>query len=723
MVVPSHERPRPMILFAADDETVRLVIREALETSGFEVIEAADGRRAVALFNKRRPDLVLLDAMIPQMDGFKTCRAIQNHPYGGCTPLLMIVGEDDMSSIHKAYDAGAADFVIKPVSMVLLVYRLRYMLRSRRILTDLANSEHRLETAQRIARLGNWEYDTQTGALYLSQQTRHIFDLSRQGAHASYQDLFSRVHPDDIDHVRELFENVMKMGCPGSVEHRILLSDGTERYIHQEVESAGGPGGERWLIGAAQDITERKNAEKKIHDLAYYDELTGLPNRSFIREQLKHLVESAKRRNKLLAVLSLDLDIFERINDTLGHDAGDGLLRDVSRRLSICVRAADRVGSETHQEQVGITLPRNFDMVARPSGDEFIVLMTDIGRAENAASLASRINEALTEPFEVRGNRLVLTVSTGIAVYPRDGENAETLLKNADAAMHHAKERGGNHYQFFSAAIHSSAQERLALEASLRQAIENEEFELHYQPKIKIRTGSVVGMEALLRWRHAEFGTVSPAKFIPLAEETGLITSLGEWVLREACLQNKAWQDAGLVRERVAVNVSARQFKDRDFVDRVRRILAETGLDPNYLEIEITEGTLMHDTDANQKALNDLNAMGVSIALDDFGTGYSSMSNLKRFPISTVKIDRSFVRDVTTDLDSAAIVDAIIALTWSVGTNLVAEGVETAAQYEYLRNKGCREVQGFYISYPLSATECADWLQSSRVPELVSIGQ
>ncbi len=721
MNVLDSERPRPLILFADDDETVRLVTREALESSGFDVLEAGDGREALALFVKQHPDLVLLDVMMPEMDGFATCAAIRNQPVGEYTPVLMMTGQDDVKSIHKSYEVGATDFITKPVNFVLLRYRLQYMLRSRRILEELGTNEQRLETAQRIARMGNWEYENQTGALHLSQEMVRIFDLPRHKTSTSYEDLLSRVHPDDAERVRDGIDSVTKQRVSTSIEHRIVLDDGTERFIQQEIESADGPSGETWLIGTAQDVTERKNAEKKIHYLAYYDELTGLPNRTFIREQLKHLIESAKRKNKLMAALSLDLDIFERINDTLGHDAGDTLLKDVARRLSKCVRAADRVGTESHMKHDQSSLLRNWDMVARPSGDEFIILMTEIGRAEDAANLARRINAALAEPFELHGNRLALTVSTGIAVYPRDGRNTEALLKNADAAMHHAKEQGGNNYQFYSSSIHASAQERLALEASLRQAIEREDLELYYQPKIHMNTGRTVGMEALLRWRHPERGMIPPNMFIPLAEETGLIRPLGDWVLRTACLQNKAWQDLGLPRERIAVNVSSRQFKDRDFVSSVNQILAKTNLDPSCLELEITEGTLMHDTEANQQALTELNAMGVSIALDDFGTGYSSLSYLKRFPINTLKIDRSFVKDVTTDSDSSAIVDAIIALSRSVDINLVAEGVETAEQYQYLQSKGCREMQGYYISRPLPATKYARWLRSYEVPEHVLV--
>ena len=722
MNVLNSERPRPLILFADDDETVRLVTREALESSGFDVLEAGNGREALALFVKQHPDLVLLDVMMPEMDGFATCAAIRNQPVGEYTPVLMMTGQDDVKSIHKSYEVGATDFITKPVNFVLLRYRLQYMLRSRRILEELGTNEQRLETAQRIARLGNWEYEVQAGTLHISQEMVRIFDLPRHRAHASYEDLFSRVHPDDAERVQDSIDGVMKQRTPSSIEHRIVLEDGTERFIQQEIESTDGPSGETWLIGTAQDVTERKNAERKIHYLAYYDELTGLPNRVFIREQLKHLIESAKRKNKLMAALSLDLDIFERINDTLGHDAGDTLLKGVARRLSKCVRAADRVGTESHRTPAETSVLRNWDMVARPSGDEFIILMTEIGRAEDAANLARRINEVLAEPFELHGNRLALTVSTGIAVYPRDGQDTEALLKNADAAMHHAKEQGGNNYQFYSSSIHASAQERLALEASLRQAIEREELELYYQPKIHMNTGRTVGMEALLRWRHPERGMIPPNMFIPLAEETGLITPLGDWVLRTACLQNKAWQDLGLARERIAVNVSSRQFKDRDFVKSVNEILAKTNLDPGCLELEITEGTLMHDTEANQRALTELNAIGVSIALDDFGTGYSSLSYLKRFPIDTLKIDRSFVKDVTTDTDSAAIVDAIIALSRSVDINLVAEGVETVEQYQYLQNKGCREMQGYYISRPLPATKYTRWLQSYEVPEHVLVG-
>jgi diguanylate cyclase (GGDEF)-like protein len=433
--------------------------------------------------------------------------------------------------------------------------------------------------------------------------------------------------------------------------------------------------------------------------LAQHDSVTDLPNRTLLKDRLTQAIASACRHQQELAVLFLDLDRFKYINDSLGHAIGDRVLQSVAQRLRACVRASDTV--------------------SRQGGDEFVILLSQLTHAQDAAVSANKILVALAMPHRIDQHELHLTASIGIVTYPDDGTDAETLMKHADFAMYHAKDAGRNNYQFFELDMTERAGERQSLENGLHHALERREFELYYQPKMNLATGAVIGVEALIRWRHPERGLVSPAQFIPIAEECGFIVPIGRWALREACRQGRAWQDAGLAPVRIAVNISAVELRARDFVAGVRTILTETGLDPRCLELELTETFLMQDSKSTVAVLQALKAMGLHLALDDFGTGYSSLSYLKRFPIDTLKIDQSFVRDVTTDADDASIVSAVISMGKSLHMQVVAEGVETRAQLEFLRELSCPEGQGYYFSPPVVAAKFAQLMGRSlgRVAE------
>jgi diguanylate cyclase (GGDEF)-like protein len=442
------------------------------------------------------------------------------------------------------------------------------------------------------------------------------------------------------------------------------------------------------------DLEERKRTERAMRHMAHHDALTDLPNRALFRDRLSHAMAQADRYHQRLAVLFLDLDRFKAINDTLGHNAGDQLLRIAAERLKGCVRECDTV--------------------ARLGGDEFTVIVEDVEDRQAAAVVAQKIIDSFSQPFTLHGHEVFVTTSVGITLYPDDGEHLDTLLRNADAAMYRAKDCGRNNYQFYVPEMNTRARERLLLENALRRALVKEEFILHYQPRVDLRSGNVIGAEALLRWRHPERGLMAPDEFVPLLEETGLILPVGEWVLREACRQNRAWQDKGLPPVRVAVNLSVRQFLQRDLAALVASVLEETGLPPSFLELEITEELLLEHSAANAAALNRLRELGVHISIDDFGTGYSSLSYLKRLPIHTLKIDQSFVRDITLDSDGAAIVSAIIAMACNLRLNVLAEGVETEAQLAFLRAQGCNEIQGYSFSRPLDAEAFERLLREGR---------
>jgi diguanylate cyclase (GGDEF)-like protein/PAS domain S-box-containing protein len=443
------------------------------------------------------------------------------------------------------------------------------------------------------------------------------------------------------------------------------------------------------------DITARKEAEDRVRHLAYHDALTGLPNRSLFLEHLDHALHHAHRQGSRVALMFLDLDRFKLINDTLGHAMGDKLLVETARRLSGCVREGDTV--------------------SRLGGDEFTVILEDLRSATDAAAIARKIIDTLSQPMVLDGHELFSTPSIGISLYPNDSTQAETLLKQADAAMYRAKERGRHNYQFYTPDMNARAFERLALENKLRRALEREELVLHYQPRVDILSRKVTGMEALVRWNHPDFGLIPPADFIPIAEESGLIVPIGEWVLHTACAQNKRWQEQGFPKLCMAVNISARQFKHAKLVESVRRALDETGLDPACLELEITESIAMEHADESVKKLRELKTMGVRLSMDDFGTGHSSLSYLKQFPIDSLKIDKSFIQDTSQGSKDAAIAVAISAMAEQLHLKVITEGVETQEQLSFLVGNQSGEVQGFYFSHPLPAEEFASLLQSGKI--------
>ncbi|MFQ5863168.1 MAG: EAL domain-containing protein [Candidatus Brocadiales bacterium] len=446
--------------------------------------------------------------------------------------------------------------------------------------------------------------------------------------------------------------------------------------------------------GLAKEIAGREQAQEAIQQMAYYDTLTALPNRLLFNDRLTLALAHAHRNKEMLAVLYLDLDRFKVINDTLGHTVGDKLLQGVAERLVSCVRGGDTV--------------------ARLGGDEFTLLLPGITKTENATNIARKILDVIKQPLRVDGRELRITTSIGIALYPDDGKDAGTLLRNADAAMYHAKEQGRDNFQPYTPALHAKVLWQLELEASLRRALEHEEFVVHYQPQVNINTGQIVGMEALVRWQHPDHGLVFPAEFISLMEDTGLIVPVGEWVLRTACAQNKAWQEAGLSPVRMAVNFSARQFRQQNAMEIITKATKETGLDPHYLELEITESVLMKGAHTTVVMLSELNQRGIHISIDDFGTGYSSLSYLKRFRIDKLKIDQSFARDIAIHPDTDAIVTAIIAMAHSLQLKVIAEGVETVEQLEFLRSLKCDEIQGRLFSQPLPAEKATKLLIEGR---------
>ncbi len=571
------------------------------------------------------------------------------------------------------------------------------------VIRDITERKHAEALATRLGRILDDSYNE----IYIFDAVNLRFVQVNQGARRNLgytaEELKNLTPLDlkpefDLEHFEELLEPLRrgeqevvsfvtshkrKDGSLYPVEVRLQLTHDEETPV---------------FVAIIQDITERKHAEERLSFLAYHDTLTGLPNRTLLSDRLRHAMHEADRYERLVAVMFLDLDRFKVINDTLGHDIGDALLKAVAERLTSCVRAGDTV--------------------ARLSGDEFTMVLANIAHIDDVTRVATKILDHFVSPFHVGGRELFVTASLGITLYPFDDNSLDNLLKNADIAMYHAKEQGRNTFQYYTAELNVRAERRLVLETALRKAQEKNELLLHYQPQVDLKTGRITGMEALLRWEHPDFGMIQPGEFIPLAEETGLIVPIGEWVLQTACAQTKTWQKSGFPTLRIAVNLSGRQLLEKNLPEVIERALRESGLEARYLDLELTESLLMQDTDETSSVMKELNKTGVLFSLDDFGTGYSSLSYLKRFPIDTLKIDQAFVRDITTDPDDAAITKAIIAMAHGLDIHVIAEGVETMEQMEFLRANRCDGMQGYYFSKPVPAETFGDLLKSGRKPAL-----
>ncbi|MEW6684453.1 MAG: EAL domain-containing protein [Nitrospirota bacterium] len=507
--------------------------------------------------------------------------------------------------------------------------------------------------------------------------------------------LFQVIAPQSLSHCQQVFERLLSGAPVELVQAELVAKDGRTVLVEGNVTARYSDGQLVATHAIFRNVTERREWEARLDHMTHHDLLTNLPNRAVFMDRISQaLVRIRTRRTaRPLAVLLLDLDRFKLVNETLGHESGDRLLSTVAQRLTDCLR--------------------NGDTVARLGGDEFAILLPEIAKASDMVIVVEKIFAALRASFVVDGHEIFMTTSIGISIAPDDGDEAGVLLRNADAAMYRAKDQGRNTYQLYSPAMNVSTLERLSLESNLRHALERDEFVVYYQPQVRLGTGRIIGVEALVRWQHPEWGLVSPARFIPLAEETGLIVPIGERVLRAACTQNRGWQDQGIPSLPVSVNLSARQFQQPDLKAMIARVLRETGLDPRWLELELTESLLMEDADRTIATLGELRAMGIRVAMDDFGIGYSSLSYLKRFPIDTIKIDQSFVRHVTTDADDAAIATAIIAMAHSLKLTVVAEGVETDEQSAFLAQQQCDAIQGYLVSPPRPAEELTTLLRTN----------
>lgn len=673
---------RETLLVVDDDRVTRMTISKVLKKAGYTTVEAQNGLEALKAVSLHHPSMVLMDVMMPEMDGYTACRELRKSHDHQSLPVLMLTGLNDVESIDKAFESGATDFITKPLNWTLLTQRVRYALRTRAMSFDLHRNQQRLSQAQHIAKLGYWEIDLSGGKVHCSDELYWVLGMESDARVDSLDIFMNMVHADDRQAVQQAIEEAQRTQHPYELEHRIERPDGLEITVHQQgkllLDDEGHP---QTLLGTIQDITERKAAEELIEYQAFYDSLTDLPNRRLFTDHVSHATPLAHQQQKQLAVLFMGLDRFKVVNDTLGHAAGDTLLREVAARLK--------------------GLNRDGVSIARFGADVFALLLEGLEHSSEVDAYVATLMEQMAVPLTIQGQEFFITTSVGISLFPHDGNGAESLMKAADTAMFRAKEAGGQQYQYFTADMNVVAQQRLQTENELRKALERDEFQVFYQPQVDATTRKIVSMEALIRWFHPERGMVSPLDFIPVAEDSGLIVPIGEWVLRTACRHTREWNEKYGLNLRVGVNLSGRQFAQPDLNEVVDSALKESGLPNSCLDLEVTESIAMDNIDDCISTLQQFKEKGIYSSMDDFGTGYSSLSYLQQMPLHTLKIDRAFVKDIKGGGENGEISRAIIAMAHSLGMNVIAEGVETEEQLVFLRDQRCDIIQGFFISKPL----------------------
>ncbi|HOB92955.1 MAG TPA: EAL domain-containing protein [Aquabacterium sp.] len=699
---PGADDPPPRLLVVDDDPVQRHMAARTLRHAGFDVSEAGDGEAALARLAEAPVDLLLLDLLMPGLDGYAVCRRVRALPQGDLLPVLVLTGLNDTVAIDAAYEAGATDFIAKPIHWILLSHRVRDALRAAAAAAAARGARQRLQRAQQIAHMGHWELRLPGGGFHSSPELAEVYAAGP--ARVGETDLAAYTHrvcAADRARVNAARLAARDQGQPYQLSFEVERFDGEVRTVFEQVvvlrDGAGRPAR---LEGITQDITDRIAAERRIVQLAHYDGLTGLPNGRLFRDLCQPALERSARLGSACAMLQVDIDRFKDVNDAMGRDDGDTVLRLVAERLTGSVRASDLLGAARGPHE---------SVVARVGANAFNLLLVDVEHDQSTALVADRLLQRLSAPLQLArdGRELVLTASVGIAMFPRDASDADGLAHCAEQALYTAKAAGRGQHRFFDEATNRAASARLALEGELRRAIAQGELRLHYQPKVDAASGTTIGAEALVRWQHAERGLVPPAEFVQLAEASGLIGPLTDWVLDAACRELRRQADAGLPLLPVSVNLAASSLADADLPAQLGALLARHRLQADSLVLEVTESVLMSDVERAMQRLAALRAQGFLIALDDFGTGYSSLNYLNRFPVDELKIDRSFITDVALGGRHGAIAASIIALGRTFGLRVVAEGVEHAAQAQFLLAHGCAQQQGYLHARPMPAEDYA----------------
>jgi diguanylate cyclase (GGDEF)-like protein/PAS domain S-box-containing protein len=694
------QRSIKTILLVEDNPGDARLIREMFREPGSRSIELEHVEcmmDAEAYLASGSVDIILLDLGLPDVQGLEAVRRARKAAHN--IPLVVLSGLDDESMAVQAMQEGAQDYLIKgQIEPRELIRALRYAVERQVFEETLFEEKERAQVTLDCIGDAVISTDIEGNITFLNLVAERMTGWSlKEVAGRPMAEAFHIVNATTRSIVPNMMAATAEQDQAGHLPYNTILirRDGSEICIVDSVAPIHDHYGR--VVGSVKvfrDMSDARAMAEQIAHSAEHDFLTGLPNRLLLNDRIGQAIALAQRSKSKAALLFMDLDGFKHINDSLGHQTGDNLLQCVANRLLDCIRAPDTV--------------------SRQGGDEFIVLLQGVTRPEDASTAAKRVLSALEETFSVGQNNLHITTSIGLSLYPDDGLDAETLIKNADTAMYQAKENGRQGFQFFKREMNVRAVERQSIEEDLRRALERKEFTLHYQPKVNLATGAITGAEALLRWSHPTRGSVSPAQFIPVAEDSGLILPIGAWVLREACAQSQAWVDAGLPVVSMAVNVSAVEFRNPNFLNNLFTTLNETGLDPRSLELEVTEGVLMKNVELGASILESLRAKGVRVAIDDFGTGYSSLSYLRKFPLDALKIDQSFVRQIPDSPDEATIVNAIISMGRSLHLRVIAEGVETAEDLAFLQDHECDEAQGYYFSRPVPADQFAVLLTTDQ---------
>jgi diguanylate cyclase (GGDEF)-like protein/PAS domain S-box-containing protein len=694
------------ILIVDDEAPNRRLLEALLRPEGYVTASATNGPEALAAVAQNPPDLILLDVMMPGMDGYQVASLLKANAASSSIPIIMVTAQIDRLARLAGLDAGAEEFLTKPVDRAELWLRVRNLLRLKAFGDFLRDHSAILEqqVQARTADLQRFRaaMDATADAITLVNRTSMRFVEVNATACTMLgysREEFFGLGPAEIGagsaaDLERVFDAIIAGdGSDELREAKLKRKDGS--YVQVEIGRHAQRAGDDWIIvGVVRDITERKEAERRLHRLAHYDSLTGLPNRTLFNETLSKTLSRAVKSAQHVALLCIDLDHFKNVNDTLGHASGDNLLAQFADRLVQSVRIRDTIG--------------------RLGGDEFAVIMQAEDGQRGAAVVAGKIQQALQAPFDLDGHEVTVSASVGIAIHPHDATDTENLLKFSDTAMYQAKQAGRNTCRFFTPQMNVEALARLDTETALRKAIKQQEFVLHYQPKVALDSGRVIGLECLLRWQRPGHGLVPPNTFIPVLEATGLIVPVGSWVISAVCKQIAAWKATPIGALQVSVNVSGRQLVDGELDLEVGRALADSHVDGELLELELTESSLMENTQRTIGCLRSLKSRGLQVSIDDFGTGYSSLAYLRRFPVDKLKIDIAFVRNITTSPDDAAIVLAIIEMAHSLKLEVVAEGVETLEQLSYLRRHRCDQIQGYYFSRPLAVPELEELLQAGK---------
>ncbi len=684
------------IMLVEDENIIAMDIRQRLETLGYQVVaQFGSGTDAICALADLRPDLILMDIGLKgSMDGIQTAEQIRIQ---FDLPVIFLTSFSDQATLERASQSEPYGYIVKPFEEHELAIAVEMALYKHGMDKKLRESEERYNLAVRGANDGIWDWKLKNNEIYFSPRWKAMLGFREDEIGNNLEEWFKRVHPDDLNRVREnLSLHIEGNASHFESEYRIRHANGSYMWVLSRGLAVQDSEGEAYrMAGSQTDITARKLVEEQLAYGALHDVLTGLPNRALFMDRLKHRLEHTKRHpEQLFAVLFIDLDRFKVVNDSLGHAVGDQLLIATAQRLQQCVRPEDTV--------------------SRLGGDEFAILLNEVRDVSDAIRVAERIEGRLVSTTMLDAVKRSTTASIGITLFNSNNTKPEDYLRDADTAMYRAKAMGGNRHQLFDSAMYANAVALLEMEGQLRHAVERREWLVEYQPIVSVKNGNISGLEALVRWLHPHRGLIPPMEFIPVAEETGLIIPMGEFVLRAACQQVKAWRDAGFPKLWVSVNLSGRQFQDQNLVQKIKQVLQETGLPSDGLRLEVTESIAMRDLAYSIKVLKELKMLGVFVSLDDFGNGYSSLSYLKQFPLKVLKIDRSFIHDIIINQNSEAITTAIIFMARSLNLEVVAEGVETEEQLSFLKSKFCDEVQGYLFSKPLPAMELTNLLKNEN---------